>query len=208
MAFDLNTTVKNWGVSLGNGANALKYMVLVFEHVAKSNDATVVARLIDKARSKGDDMAARSVSYYVKVVWDGAQVTPAKDKKSTSIKLKGSKFKPEAMDILRGAVADGVSLRGTKLRQMFKDETETETETAPKVKAKAKPEVAPEAAPEAETVSGSGSESDSANAALRAVMQTIEHMTDEDLAKLRDLVLSEGAARAERAVVEPVKKRA
>lgn len=120
--FNESANVKQFSAALGNGQKALQHVLEAAIHVKASNDATVIARLMDKASQKGDSQAVKAVRLVTESIWQGARFT-LEAGKPASIKLKGASFQDLAFAALELAVAEKVSLRGSKLIEMLRKAT-------------------------------------------------------------------------------------
>lgn len=117
---DIKLTIDGFANSLGSGKAALRHLNDAIDYVVDhSNDATTLAKMLDRAQSKGDNAAIKAVTSVIKAVWEGATITKSKGK-AFSVKLKGSDFKADVKARLLAGVNEGISLRGTKLKELLK----------------------------------------------------------------------------------------
>ena len=118
----IENTIKNFASNLGNGAKAGEHLAIAIDHVIKLRDTTVIVKLINEAKKKGDTQAEKAIKFTFGQIYIGAKST--KTKTGTSIKIKDATLSNAGVDTLKKLVASGVSMRGTNWTKAFKNDDE------------------------------------------------------------------------------------
>jgi len=117
----MKTIVTTFNRSLGNG----KAMGVAFkdaiDHVIAERDTTVIIKLLNACKSKGDAQAERAIRVTFAAIFDGSKVTKTKSG-GIAIKIKDATLSNAAVDTLAKLVADETSMRGSNWSKAFAPE--------------------------------------------------------------------------------------
>lgn len=115
---NLDKTVNLFANSLGSGKKSLEYLLTMLEAVANpaNRDTTILVRAMERAGKKGDVQAVAAIKLIIRNVWVGAKFGKDKNGKARIV-IKDTTEVPEALQGLRDAVADGLSIRGNKWKE-------------------------------------------------------------------------------------------
>ena len=116
----MQNLVTTFNRSLGNGAKMGEAFKGAIDHVIAERDTTVIVKLINACKAKGDAMAERAVRTTFAAIFDGAKI--AKNKNGISIKIKDATLSNAAVATLAQLVADGTSMRGSNWAKSFAPE--------------------------------------------------------------------------------------
>jgi len=123
----MKNIVTNFNRSLGNG----KAMGVAFkdaiDHVIAERDTTVIIKLLNACKAKGDTQAERAIRVTFAAIFDGSKVTKTKTG-GIAIKIKDATLSNAAVDTLAKLVADETSMRGSNWAKAFKSDDDGEAE--------------------------------------------------------------------------------
>ena len=114
----MKNIVATFNRSLGNG----KAMGVAFkdaiDHVIAERDTTVIVKLINACKAKGDTQAERAIRVTFAAIFDGSKVTKTKTG-GVAIKIKDATLSNAAVDTLANLVGDETSMRGANWAKAF-----------------------------------------------------------------------------------------
>jgi hypothetical protein len=74
----MKTIITNFNRSLGNGKAMGKSFKDAIDHVIAERDTTVIVKLLNACKSKGDAQAERAIRVTFAAIFDGSKVTKTK----------------------------------------------------------------------------------------------------------------------------------
>lgn len=98
---------------LGSGKGAATSLLELALHAAKNRDTTVFTNIIDRAKRKGDDHAARIVLGVMTALFPGVDY----DKKENTAKIKGIVHNQEVLRNMATCAEKGISIRGSTYKK-------------------------------------------------------------------------------------------
>ena len=117
----MKTIITNFNRSLGNGKAMGKSFKDAIDHVIAERDTTVIVKLINACKAKGDAQAERAIRVTFAAIFDGSKVTKTKTG-GIAIKIKDATLSNAAVDTLAKLVGDETSMRGANWAKAFAGE--------------------------------------------------------------------------------------
>ena len=117
----MKTIITNFNRSLGNGKAMGKSFKDAIDHVIAERDTTVIVKLLNACKSKGDAQAERAIRVTFAAIFDGSKVTTTTTG-GIAIKIKDATLSNAAVDTLAKLVGDGTSMRGSNWAKAFAGE--------------------------------------------------------------------------------------
>jgi len=114
----MKNIVTTFNRSLGNGAAMGKAFKEAIDHVIAERDTTVIVKLINACKAKGDTQAERAIRVTFAAIFDGSKVTKTKTG-GVAIKIKDATLSNAAVDTLANLVGDETSMRGANWAKAF-----------------------------------------------------------------------------------------
>ena len=128
-----NKLVGDFTRQRGNGEGALATVRDAIALVRLHNDTTVLARMMQRAETKGDTHAFKALQLIVGKVWPGAKT--GKDANGFRVvKIAKCAVSNSAVAILDKCVEDKLSIRGTTYRKRFQPDAADEPKAVEPVK--------------------------------------------------------------------------
>ena len=124
-AFDVSKAVTSFATSTGSGVSMGKHFASIIDYVRRSDDTTVITRMVQSCERKADVAAGRLVLNTFKKIFTGSTVT-TKNGRMVGLKLNKCAASNSAVEALHTLVSDGVSMRGNKWVKAFKSDAENE----------------------------------------------------------------------------------
>mgnify|MGYP001192279116 CR=1 FL=1 len=122
-AFDVSKAVTSFATSTGSGVSMGKHFAAIIDYVRRSDDTTVITRMVQSCERKADVAAGRLVLNTFKKIFTGSTVT-TKNGKMVGLKLNKCAASNSAVEALHALVSDGVSMRGNKWVKAFKTDAD------------------------------------------------------------------------------------
>ena len=122
-AFNIDKCVANFTSAVGNGATMTKHYVAAVNYVIESRDTTLITRMYQAAKRRGDAKTASLILSTFGKVFVGATAT-RKNKKLVGIKIANATLSNEAVSILHDLAEDKASMRGPKFTKAFKQDSD------------------------------------------------------------------------------------
>ena len=118
----MKTIITNFNRSLGNGkAMGVAFKDAVDHVIGENRDTTVIVKLINACKAKGDTQAERAIRVTFAAIFDGSKVTKTKTG-GIAIKIKDATLSNAAVDTLAKLVDDETSMRGANWAKAFAGE--------------------------------------------------------------------------------------
>jgi hypothetical protein len=122
--FDADKCVNNFAAAVGNGVKMTEHFVTAINYVIAQRDTTVITRLYQRTKARGDAKTAGLILSTFGKVFVGATATK-KNKKLVGIKIADASLSNAAVTALHKLDADGASMRGTKFAEAFRADKDT-----------------------------------------------------------------------------------
>ena len=123
--FDLETTVKSFISATGSGALMGKNYLAAINHVIASDDTTVILRMAQRCKARGDAGAYSAVLNTFSKIYVGTKINK-KGGKVVGLRIKDATLSNSAVEALHTLVNGKISMRGTNWKAAFKTEAEQE----------------------------------------------------------------------------------
>ena len=123
--FNLETTVNSFISATGSGASMGKNFRDAINHVIASDDTTVILRIAQRCKARGDAGAYSAVLNTFSKIYVGTKLN-MKGGKIVGLRIKDATRSNSAVEALHTLVNGKISMRGTNWKAAFKTEAEQE----------------------------------------------------------------------------------
>ena len=118
--------IGNFSRNLGNGIAVGQDILTAVNHVIETGDTSILALMLDRAKTKKESKKANNVELTIRAIWDGVSIQTDKKTGQYRIKIKNATLSNSAAIQLAKLVADETSVRSVNWSKAFRTETEAE----------------------------------------------------------------------------------
>lgn len=123
-ALNISKFIGNFSRNLGNGVAVGQDILTAVNHVIKTGDTSILALMLDRAKTKKESKKANNVELTIRAIWEGVNIETDKKTGQYRIKIKNATLSNSAVNKLNDNVNQELSVRGNKWASSFSTETE------------------------------------------------------------------------------------